>query len=753
MLLKQNTQDFEKSFETLGLDEPIMQAIERLKFKKPTAIQQKAIPQIMTGRDIVACAKTGTGKTFAFLIPLIARLKKHSTVVGTRSLILAPTRELSLQILSALKDIGKFTDLRYSIIVGGYGYEGQFESIATNPDVIIATPGRLMEILAQTKFSLKKVEYLVFDEADVLFEMGFQEQITSILNSVSSTRQTLLFSATIPKQLTDFAAAGLSDYRLLRLDTEYTMPDKATLQFLLCRTTEKLAVVTMILQRYIKGKTILFCPTKQAVELLTNLLPLLEIKTVGIYGQMDQRARKSLLDEFKIHRGKIALVVTDLAARGLDIEDVRNVINFGFPQNHKMFIHRCGRTARAGKSGTVWTILDLLEKNYMGEIALNLDRELVNTIPEDSSMIGMKDELGNQYFDPVRAYYGRVGYSILSEYVEVIQDTIADNEDLTRWNESFVNSMKKFSRTRAKTSVEGARFLSKLNLNQNHPVFKANESEAATDLLSRISNYKPEKSYMELKKIKEGASTNTDRVLGIITSMRQREIKSAINNERKENELEKRKLFMEKQKQAEKKRERKAREIEIEKDKQSEKYKSALFISNKSNEEAQNKFIKELGLTADELSMQHMNKDNTQLFEHRKYIWDKKSKKYKKLKVSMSGKVIKDDGNQKVINDQIKNRFANWRKSTNLTFQKEGDDEISSQTKKAKGLLVKRTKGRQAKHGIMARTGGVFQNKKKRKHNDNTKKGEDSGGRGRGKWQKLERKKKKKAGGKKRFFN
>jgi ATP-dependent RNA helicase DDX54/DBP10 len=347
-----------------------------------------------------------------------------------------------------------------------------------------------------------------------------------------------LFSATIPKQLTDFAAAGLSDYRLLRLDTEYTMPDKATLQFLLCRTTEKLAVVTMVLQRYVKGKTILFCPTKQAVELLTNLLPLLQIKTVGIYGQMDQRARKSLLDEFTQHRGKIALVVTDLAARGLDISDVRNVINFGFPQNHKMFIHRCGRTARAGNTGTVWTILDLIEKNYMGEIALNLDRELVNAIPKDSSMIGMKDELGNQYFDPVRAYYGRVGYSILSEFVEVIQDTIEDNEDLTKWNESFVNSMKKFGRTRSKTSVQGARFLTKLDLNKNHPMFKAKESEAATDLLSRISNYKPEKSYMELKKIKEGASINTDRVLGIITSMKQRELKSAVNNERRENELE-----------------------------------------------------------------------------------------------------------------------------------------------------------------------------------------------------------------------
>jgi ATP-dependent RNA helicase DDX54/DBP10 len=227
-----------------------------------------------------------------------------------------------------------------------------------------------------------------------------------------------------------------------------------------------------------------------------------------------------LLDEFKQSRKKIALVVTDLAARGLDISDVRNVINFGFPQNHKMFIHRCGRTARAGNTGTVWTILDLIEKNYMGEIGFNLDRELVNYIPEDSSMVGMKDEFGHQYFDPVRAYYGRVSYSILSEFVEIIQDTIEDNEDLTRWNDSFMNSLKKFGRTRSKTSVQGARHLTKLDLKKPHPIFKSNQSKEATNLLERIRNFKPVKSYMELKKIKEGASTNTDRVLGIITSMK-----------------------------------------------------------------------------------------------------------------------------------------------------------------------------------------------------------------------------------------
>lgn len=755
MLLTKHAEDYEKSFNTLGLDAPIMEALDRLKFSVPTEIQQKAIPLIMTGRDIVACAKTGTGKTFAFLIPLIARLKTHSATIGTRSLILAPTRELSLQIFQALKDIGKFTDLRYSIIVGGYDYEGQFESLATNPDIIVATPGRIMEILDQTQFSLRRVEYLVFDEADIMFERGFQEQITSILKKVAPQRQTLLFSATIPQQLTDFAAAGLSDYRLLRLDTEYTMPDKATLHFLLCRTSEKLAVLTLILQRFIKGKVILFCPTKQAVELLAHLLPLLEIKTVGIYGDMDQRARKALLDEFKDARQNCVLVVTDLAARGIDLMDVRNVINFGFPQNHKMFIHRCGRTARAGMSGTVWTILDLVEKNYLGEIALNLDRELVNSIPEGASMIDMKDEQGHQYFDPVRAYYGRVGYSVLNEFIEVINDVIEDEEDLKKWNESFLNSVKKFTRSRTQTTVQGARFLHKLDLVKNHPLFLAEESKETVSLLDRITNFKPEKSYMELKKIKDGVSLTKDRVLGLISKMKQREVRSALNIQKREDNMEQKKLFSEKQNKMLVARELQSQQIQQLKEEQSQKYKSNLFISTKTDEEAMNKFVKDLGFTADELSMQHMNKDATQLFEHRKYIWDQKEKKYKKLKVSMDGKVIEENGKHRQISDQIKGRFANWTKSTSMGFQKEGEDELKAQAKRAQGMLIKRTVSRQAKNGIMARTNGIYVNKKKKKHNDGTQKGEDSGGRGRGKYQKIERKAQKKSASanKKRFFS
>ena len=198
MLFDKKEVNYQERFETMGLIEPVNKAIQQLKFRRPTEIQKKSIPLIMTGRDIIACARTGTGKTAAFTIPLIDRLKEHSEVVGARALIMVPTRDLAMQTLQVIKDLSRFTDLRRSLIVGGHNYEGQFESLAANPDIIIATPGRLMQLLDETAFSLKRVEYLVFDEADSLFELGFAEQIMSILKKVSSKRQTLLFSATIP---------------------------------------------------------------------------------------------------------------------------------------------------------------------------------------------------------------------------------------------------------------------------------------------------------------------------------------------------------------------------------------------------------------------------------------------------------------------------------------------------------------------------------------------------------------------------
>lgn len=617
---------------------------------------------------------------------------------------------MALQTLNSIKEIGKYTNLRKTLLVGGYNYEGQFESIASNPDVVIATPGRLMEILDQTEFELRKVEYLVFDEADILFEMGFSDQISQILKRVSQNRQTLLFSATIPKQLTDFAIAGLNDYRLLRIDTEYMMPEKTLLQFVICRTTEKLGTLALLLQKHVIGKTILFCPTNQTVEFLHKLLPLLEIKTIGIYGKMDQRARKSLLDEFKESKN-VVLVVTDLAARGLDISDVRNIINFGFPQMKKNFVHRCGRTARAGKSGTAWSIFDITEKTYIGEIGLNLDRELVNKIPGNEEFV--KDTQGNPLFDPVRAYYGRIGSEYLTEFTEVINNVCVEDEELVKMKQAMDNSMKKFLISREKTTPAGAKYLINLDLNAPHPLFPPKNQETQ-DMLNRILKYKPEKSYMELKKIKEGVVAD-DKVLNLIKKMRMRQLKSFLNKKRKEKHSEEIEEAEEEIKEYEIQREENQRLLDIANDSLKDQYKSKLFISNHPNEKLREEFFKKENMTLDERETQLMEQTTEELYEYRKYIWDPKQRKYKKLKVNQQGRVVKEDGSNKVKGDRLKERFKRWKKSNNMGIQKQGENEAESMTKKARTMLVKRTINRNTKHMIMAKTDGVFKVKKKTK--------------------------------------
>ncbi|KAJ1934037.1 ATP-dependent RNA helicase dbp10, partial [Linderina pennispora] len=207
-------------FQSMGLDPALFRAIMKKGFKVPTPIQRKTIPVVLSGRDVVGMARTGSGKTAAFLIPMIQHLKAHSVKVGARAIVLSPSRELALQTHQVTKDFVKYTDLRAVPIVGGDSMEDQFGIIASNPDIIIATPGRLLHLVVEMGLDLTTVEYIVFDEADRLFELGFAVQLHEILGRLSANRQTLLFSATLPATLVDFAKAGLQDPELIRLDVE-----------------------------------------------------------------------------------------------------------------------------------------------------------------------------------------------------------------------------------------------------------------------------------------------------------------------------------------------------------------------------------------------------------------------------------------------------------------------------------------------------------------------------------------------------
>jgi ATP-dependent RNA helicase DDX54/DBP10 len=241
----------------------------------PTPIQRKAIPHILAGKDVIAMARTGSGKTAAFIVPLVEKLQEHSTTAGIRAVVLSPTRELATQTFKVAQRLASFTDIRFSLLVGGSSMDAQFESLSNQPDTLIATPGRLMHHLIEVKFSLKTVSYVVFDEADRLFEMGFALQLHEILRHLDESRQSCLFSATMPEQLVEFTRAGLhSDAVIVRLDAETKLSANLCISFFNVRRDQKMAALMFILRDIIplEQQVLVFAATRHHVELLHQIV-------------------------------------------------------------------------------------------------------------------------------------------------------------------------------------------------------------------------------------------------------------------------------------------------------------------------------------------------------------------------------------------------------------------------------------------------------------------------------------------------
>jgi ATP-dependent RNA helicase DDX54/DBP10 len=343
------------AFNVMDLEKDLLSGLNRMGYKVPTPVQRKTLPIALAGMDAVCMARTGSGKTAAFLIPMLQKIGKHESAAGVRGVILSPTRELAVQTFRFAKDMAKFMDLRIVSIIGGDPLEPQFEALANRPDVIVATPGRLMHHLQEiSTFKLNTVKHLVFDEADRLFEMGFAEQLNEIIKQCPEDRQTLLFSATMPRQLIQFTRAGLHDPQLIRLESDNRMSDELRMAFLTVRSNEKMAGLIYLVRKIIPATdmTIVFTATKHHSEYVHALFQKLGVTSTIVYGTMDQDARSSNLKAFR--NGSISyLIVTDLAARGIDVPLLNNVINLHFPPSPKLFVHRCGRAARQGRIGYV----------------------------------------------------------------------------------------------------------------------------------------------------------------------------------------------------------------------------------------------------------------------------------------------------------------------------------------------------------------------------------------------------------------
>ncbi|KAL0132156.1 hypothetical protein PUN28_000139 [Cardiocondyla obscurior] len=480
-------------FQSMALSFPVLKGVLKRGYKIPTPIQRKTIPLLLEGRDVVAMARTGSGKTACFLIPLFEKLKVRQAKTGARGLILSPTRELALQTLKFIKELGKFTGLKAAVILGGDSMDNQFSAIHGNPDIIVATPGRFLHICVEMDLQLKNIEYIVFDEADRLFEMGFGEQIQEIVNRLPESRQTLLFSATLPKVLVDFAKAGLSDPVLVRLDVESKIPEGLTLSFITCRPEEKLAVLLSLLKKIIKpeSQTIVFAETMHHVEYIHQILDKAGISNTFIYSNLDPSARKINAAKFQIGKVKV-LIVTDVAARGIDIPHLDCVINFNFPAKSKLFIHRVGRCARAGRAGTAYNIVSTDEYPYLLDLHLFLGRPLT-IVPTAGTAENMESAVG------------KLPQAMIEEELTELINWHNTSTDLINMQKVSNNAYQQYIRSRPGASAESVKRIKELRINEAGilPQY-ADIPHAAADIIARMKNYRPQGTIFEI-----GTKTNS----------------------------------------------------------------------------------------------------------------------------------------------------------------------------------------------------------------------------------------------------
>ncbi|XP_076234983.1 ATP-dependent RNA helicase DDX54 [Calliopsis andreniformis] len=474
-------------FQSMALSYPVLKGILKRGYKIPTPIQRKTIPLALEGRDVVAMARTGSGKTACFLIPLFEKLKVRQAKIGARALILSPTRELALQTLKFVRELGKFTDLKAAIILGGDSMENQFNLIHGNPDILVATPGRFLHICIEMDLQLSNIEYVVFDEADRLFEMGFGEQINEITNRLPESKQTLLFSATLPKILVDFAKAGLNDPVLLRLDVENKIPEQLALSFIICRAEEKLAVLLCLLKHIIKtdSQTVIFAATQHHVEYIHQVLDKAGISNTFIYSNLDPSARK--INAAKFQTAKVrALIVTDVAARGLDIPCLDNVINFNFPAKSKLFVHRVGRCARAGRAGTAYNIVCPDEYAYLLDLHLFLGRSL-HIIPPSGSV------------ENAEGFIGKMPQAMIEEELSEIINWQNNSTDLKNMEKVCDNAYKQYIRSRPAASSESIKRVKEMHISEAGIIPEyCDISPNTTNLLSKILNYRPQGTIFEI---------------------------------------------------------------------------------------------------------------------------------------------------------------------------------------------------------------------------------------------------------------
>ena len=368
------------TFETLGLMTELLRAVADEGYTEPTPIQQQAIPAVLQGKDVFASAQTGTGKTAGFTLPLLQRLKA-TTQNGKRSpraLILTPTRELAAQVADSVKTYGKYLPLRSAVIYGGVGFEPQIQALKRGVDVLVGTPGRLIDHVNQKTLDLSHVEILVLDECDRMLDMGFIHDIRKILAKLPATKQTLMFSATFSKEIQQLASTLLHDPVLIEVAPRNTAAEQVKQVVHLVDRNRKRELLSFMIGSNNWKQVLVFTRTKQGANRLAEQLAKDGLKTSAIHGNKSQAARNRALSDFK--QGKVrVLVATDVASRGLDIDQLPYVVNYELPNVPEDYVHRIGRTGRAGNVGQAVSLVCADEYAFLQSI----ERLLKQKLPRD----------------------------------------------------------------------------------------------------------------------------------------------------------------------------------------------------------------------------------------------------------------------------------------------------------------------------------------------------------------------------------
>ncbi|MBU2101255.1 DEAD/DEAH box helicase [Patescibacteria group bacterium] len=333
-------------FSNLKIEERILTVLAKKGFNTPTPIQHQVIPGALEGKDVVGIAQTGTGKTLAFGIPMI----QHIIPSKMQGLILVPTRELALQVEQALRNIGGSLGLRSAVIIGGVPQHAQAKVLRSSPHIVIATPGRLSDLIKQRVYSLNRVGIIVLDEADRMLDVGFLVQIKQILRDAPKERQTMLFSATMPKSISLLASEFMKLPLRIEIAPQGTLADDIEQEVFVVSKTNKMRLLDSLLQQYKEGKILIFSRTKHGAGRITRDIRNMSHTATEIHSNRSQRQRETALEGFKTGRFRI-MVATDIAARGIDVKDISLVINFDLPDNSGDYVHRIGRTGRAGRYG------------------------------------------------------------------------------------------------------------------------------------------------------------------------------------------------------------------------------------------------------------------------------------------------------------------------------------------------------------------------------------------------------------------